>query len=412
MSRKNRNKQSNFEVGRDLNATGNGNVFTSKQNKNNQVDKSKNTNVTIYQQVVQEPKQMNSLDNMSDREGLKVVYNRDGSINTKEIIQVQGYAVKYINIDKTYKSNFTNKECVRLLVINIHQQTPQGWQYKCDHIHLYVPEELIDENLEGRVINIKGFVYPYANNTKCSIEATSIKIPRDETDKEDEPQRIKPNKNFMFDSIHVKGREELLFNNKFKKQYKLFDEVDRMKIMMKLFYVLEWCLDGNFFEEFITNYIVIQYSCNYSPSLVRQLDYKVILKDPIASTNVSIISAALIYDIIHKEITDVPELFNRLTIYLNTFLDLHDGNRIESDGNNKPSNKIILAHMYGKELGNFRIRVQDISENFDLVAAYKFAVLKIDNFNGEKLDEKDVIVKAMEIIFNEDFYNITKQILV
>ena len=33
MSRKNRNKQSNFEVGRDLNATGNGNVFTSKQNK-------------------------------------------------------------------------------------------------------------------------------------------------------------------------------------------------------------------------------------------------------------------------------------------------------------------------------------------------------------------------------------------
>lgn len=412
MSRNNKNKQSNFEVGRDLNASGNGNVFTSKQNKNNQINKSENINVTIYQQVVHELKQMNSLDNMSDREGLQVVYNKDGSINTNEIIQVQGYAVKYKDIDRTYKSAFTGKECVRLLVINIHQQIPQGWQYKCDHIHLYVPEELINENLEGRIINIKGFVYPYENDKKRSIEATSIKIPRDEIDKEDEPQRIKPSKNFMFDSLPIKGREELLFDNKFKKQYKRFDEVERMQIMMKLFYVLEYCLDGNFFEEFITNYIVTQYSCNYSPSLVRQLDYKVVLKDPIASTNVSIISAALIYDIIHKEIIDVPELFNRLTVYLNTFLDLHDGNRIKSDGNKKPSNKIILAHMHGKELGAFRTRVQDISENFDLVAAYKFAILKIDNFNGRKIDEKEIIVKAMEIIFNNDFYNITKRLLV
>lgn len=408
MSRKNKNKikqeMNNNTIG--------GDAKQIQVKSGNQIDKSSNTTTyNIYQQVVQEPKQMNSLDNMSDREGLQVVYNRDGSINTKEIIQVQGYAVKYINIDKTYKSKFTNKECVRLLVINIHQQIPQGWQYKCDHIHLYVPEELIDENLEGRVINIKGFVYPYSNDKKRSIEATSIKIPRDEFDKEDEPQRIKPNKNFMFESMSVKGREEILFNNKFKKQYKRFDEVDRMKIMMKLFYVLEWCLDGNFFDEFITNYIVTQYSCNYSPSLIRQLDYKVILKDPISSTNVSMISAAIIYDIIHKEITDVPELFNRLTVYLNTFLDLHDNNII-IDGKKRPNDKILLAYINKDELKTFRMRVQDISENFDLLAAYKFATLKINNFNGEKLDEKDVIVKAMEIIFNSDFYSSTNHLLI
>jgi hypothetical protein len=349
---------------------------------------------------------------MSDREGLQVVYNRDGSVNTKEIIQVQGYAVKYVNIDKTYKSEFTNKECIRLLVINIHQQIPQGWQYKCDHIHLYVPEELIDENLEGRVVNIKGFVYPYANDKKRSIEATSIKIPRDEFDKEDEPQRIKLNKNFMFDSIPVKGREEILFNNKFKKQYKRFDEVDRMDIMKRLFYVLEMSLKGNFFDEFVANYIVTQYSCNYSPSLVRQLDHKVILKDPVSSTNVSMITAAIIYDVIHKEITNVSELFNRLTVYLNTFLDLHDGNNIIIDGKKRPNDKILLAHINKDELRTFRSRVQNISENFDLLAAYKFATLKINNFNGEKLDEKDVIVKAMEIIFNDEFYNTTKHLLI
>ena len=408
MSRKNKNKNKQ-EMN---NNTIGGDAKQIQVKSGNQVNKSLNTTYNIYQQVINEPKQMNSLDNMSDREGLKVFYNRDGSVDTKEIIQVQGYAVKYINIDKTYKSKFTNKECVRLLVINIHQQIPQGWQYKCDHIHLYVPEELIDENLEGRVVNIKGFVYPYDNDIKRSIEATSIKIPRDEFDKEDEPQRIKPNKNFMFESVSVKGREEILFNNKFKKQYKRFDEVDRMKIMMKLFYVLEWCLDGNFFDEFITNYIVTQYSCNYSPSLIRQLDYKVVLKDPIASTNVSMITAAILYDIIHKEITDVPELFNRLTVYLNTFLDLHDGNNIIIDGKKRPNDKILLAHISKEELKTFRMRVQDISENFDLLAAYKFAALKICNFNGDKLDEKDVIVKAMEIIFNEDFYNTTKQILV
>lgn len=409
MSRKNKNNNkignnNNFTAGRDVNQKNtqvkSGNIFD------------KSTTVNVYQQVVQEPKPINSLNNMSDREGLQVVYNRNGSVNTKEIIQVQGYAVKYINIDKTYKSPFTDKECVRLLVINIHQQIPQGWQYKCDHIHLNVPEELIDENLEGRVINIKGFVYPYENDKKRSIEATSIKIPRDEFDKEDEPQRIKPNKNFMFESIPVKGREEILFINKFKKQYKRFDEVERMKIMMKLFIILEQCLDGNFFEEFITNYIVTQYSCNYSPSLVRQLDYKVILRDPVAATNVSIISAALIYDIIHKEIVNVPDLFNRLTVYLNTFLDLHDGNNIIIDGEKRPSDKILLAHMNKVEMKTFRTRVQDISENFDLIAAYKFAILKINNFNGEKIDEKDIIVKAMEIIFNDDFYNSTKQLLV
>ena len=409
MSRRNKQNMgsnNNFTAGNDINQKFN-------KSNQNQIDKSSNTTTyNIYQQVINEPKQMNSLDNMSDREGLKVFYNRDGSINTKEIIQVQGYAVKYINIDKTYKSKFTNKECVRLLVINIHQQIPQGWQYKCDHIHLDVPEELIDENLEGRVINIKGFVYPYENDKKRSIEATSIKIPRDEFDKEDEPQRIKPNKNFMFESIPVKGREEILFNNKFKKQYKRFDEVDRMKIMMKLFYVLEWCLDGNFFDEFITNYLVTQYSCNYSPSLIRQLDYKVILKDPISSTNVSMITAAIIYDIIHKEITDVPELFNRLTVYLNTFLDLHDSNNIIIDGKKRPNDKTLLAHINKDELKTFRTRVQDISENFDLLAAYKFAALKINNFNGEKLDEKDVIVKAMEIIFNSDFYNSTNHLLI
>lgn len=412
MSRK--NKQKNGINISELNAGRDNNISRNKiENKNNQIDKSSNTiTYNIYQQVINEPKPMNSLDNMSDREGLQVVYNRDGSVNIKEIIQVQGYAVKYKDIDRMYKSIFTGKECIRLLVINIHQQIPQGWQYKCDHIHLYVPEELIDENLEGRVINIKGFVYPYENDKKCSIEATSIKIPRDEFDKEDEPQRIKPNKNFMFESISVKGREEILFNNKFKKQYKRFDEVDRMKIMMKLFYVLEWCLDGNFFDEFITNYIVTQYSCNYSPSLIRHLDYKVILKDPISSTNVSIITAALIYDIIHKEITDVPELFNSLTVYLNTFLDLHDGNNIIIDGKKRPNDKILLEYINTEELKTFRTRVQDISENFDLLAAYKFAVLKISNFNGKKLDEKDVIAKAMEIIFNSDFHNSTKQILV
>lgn len=294
-----------------------------------------------------------------------------------ERIQIWAYAIDTFKTDDKY---------VKYTIINIHNKD----NYIADHIQLAIPHNIFNDDIHNKIIMVDGIVYEYDSRygKKQSIIADKVNI------------------SYCNDlHIHedlIKQRKKLSDDEAMNVALKLqsFTAEEKFNLLTKYIDILNNLVPG-MPRNFISNYIINQYTINNDPESINRADLNILRNDEKSIIDILFIIGAIINMLSTGNAQNISNIF----IYINWILNSMHG--FPDDENMKNKSRKKVNSLYTKEFRDFCT-----DHNLNINRAYKYILTRNLDFDGGVLHKSDACKKALEILYpdlmNEEKENETK----
>ena len=283
-------------------------------------------------------------------------------------IQVWGYAIApYNGIHEPGRIKFT--------IINLHD----SYNYISDHIQLNIPLDIYDNlDIERNLLMIKGTVYEYESNgmIKQTIFADDIRISY--------ANEIKVNYDFIYDIYEVNQTDMENMLNKIAS----YSPDEKFKLLMNSIYKLNNIIAG-MPENFISDYIINQYTINYDPESINRADFNLLRNNQRALIDISF----LILSVIKKVMVGSFNKLHMIFTYINWILNSMQGFKENDSMKDMP----LKLKRFPKEFVEF---CND--SNVKSKSAYKYIKTRNLNFDGKVMNKEYAYIDALQLLCIED----------
>ena len=289
-----------------------------------------------------------------------------------DYVQLWGLAIDEYN-------NFDHTNYIRYTIINVHD----GEDYIADHLQIDIPYDLYNENIRHKIIFVVGEVYDYANGSKQSIMVSKINISH--------ANKLCLNKDYI-KTISVISPEELIEKRDECIKYKSED-----KFEMLLNYINELNhLINNMPTNFISNYVINQYTINYDPDSVNKSDYYMLRNDDKSIMEIMILITSIIKKLSLGEFKDMYSIFVYINWILNSMQGFYGYEELLEVGNCKVSKDNKLRRFLPKAFIEF-------CDNHKLVIkkAYRYILTRNLNYDCRSLDKSNAYRDAFQLIYSD-----------
>lgn len=334
-------------------------------NTNNNIDKSTNYNTTNNYYLTEFDCHfpvVDSMKNSNNRTLLKSMVNKR--------IQVWAYAIdEYSRIPK--------ENIIRYTVINLHNED----NYIADHIQLEIPYEIYDKDIRHKILYISGIVKEYNTSygKKQTILANEIR--------ESYGNNLYINKDYIKQTnpLSVEQNLEVL------KIYKYYNPNEKFDLMMKYVNILDKII-SSMPKDFITNYIINQYTINYDPDSMNRGNYYMLRNDEDSIQDITFLIISII-----KKLSEGIDSINSIFKYINWIINDMQGLKEEYLECKKLK---LLPTGKGLPFTNFCEK-----HNLNINKAYRFIMNRNNNFGTSVLSKTDAYENALQILYYDIIEN-------
>ena len=263
-------------------------------------------------------------------------------------------------------------------VVNIHYENI----YLCDHLNIKIPVDIFKDSLDGKLVVFKGVVEEYANDKQSLVVDDIYVVSNGEIRINNLIPKMEPL--YYNSNNHLKEVIDL---------YKNLPDHKKMLILKDSIRVVNQYLEGVLPSNFITNYIFTQYTINNSPDAIFKNDYSLIILSEKSISELTMISYALIYNLISNNIKTIKELFS----YINGCLNLFQGVTHNMVGQKINSRK-DLGKVITKKFMNFCDEL-----NLKHFSSFRFIKYRNNNFGYRIEDNTTLILQALSILYSDDY---------
>lgn len=283
-------------------------------------------------------------------------------------IRVWGYAIApYNGIHEPGGIKFT--------IINIHD----SYNYISDHIQLTIPLDIYDNlDIERNLLMIKGIVYEYNTSgvLKQSIVANDIKISY--------ANEIKINSDLIYDIYDVDQTDMENMLNKIAS----YSPDDKFKLLMNSIYKLNNIILG-LPKNFISNYIINQYTINYDPESINRADFNLLRNNQRALIDITFLILSVIKKIMMSSFNNLYMIFT----YINWILNSMQG----FEENDSMKDMPLKLKRFPKEFAEF---CKD--NNLKSKSAYRYIKTRNLDFDGKVMNKEYAYIDALQLLCIED----------
>ena len=337
--------------------------FTNSTLNNNATNSYNTTNIynNHYEQYNFNP-EVDSIENSNNRTILKSLVGKP--------ITIWAYAINEY-------SRIKSKQLVRYTIINIHSQD----QYIADHIQLQIPYEIYDENIRHKILYIDGIVKEYKTNGEIKQSILANKI------RESYGNDLYINKDYikLTKPIGIEQNMEVL------NIYKYYNPNEKFDLMMKYVNILDKII-SSMPKDFITNYIINQYTINYDPDSMNRGNYHMLRNDEDSIQDITFLIISII-----KKLSEGIDSINSIFKYINWIINDMQGLKEEQLECKKLK---LLPTGKGLPFTNFCEK-----HNLNINKAYRFIMNRNNNFGTSVLSKTDAYENALQILYYDIIEN-------
>ena len=300
--------------------------------------------------------EVDSMKNSNNRTLLKSMVNKR--------IQVWAYAID------EYK-RIPEENIIRYTVINLHNEN----SYIADHIQLQIPYEIYDENIRHKILYIDGIVKEYKTNGEIKQSILANKI------RESYGNDLYINKDYikLTKPIGIEQNLEVL------NIYKYYTPNEKFDLMMKYINILDKII-SSMPKDFISNYIINQYTINYDPDSMNRGNYHMLRNDEDSIQDITFLIISII-----KKLSEGVNSINSLFRYINWILNDMQGLSEEHLTTKKLK---MLPRGKGTPFVDFCEK-----HNLNVNKAYRFIMNRNINFDPSVLDKTDAYENALQVLY-------------
>ena len=276
-----------------------------------------------------------------------------------------------------------SENIVRYTIINLHSDNV----YIADHIQLQIPYELYykhhnGEDIRHKIIMVDGLVKDYETSYgyKQSIYANKLTVSY--------ANNMDIHKDYLkiTESINEKQTKEVL------NKYKSLSSKERFDLMLKYIDELNGILP-RMPKDFISNYIINQYTINYDPDSLNNKSLDMLKNDAISLMEITFLIIALINNISHG-VNNIQLVFK----YINWVINSMQGLKEENVVNNSDLRTLPFS---GDSIEKTDFEKFCDHHNLNPNRAYRFILNRNFNFGGGVINKIDASEKAIEVLYND-----------
>lgn len=276
-------------------------------------------------------------------------------------------------------NNFNHKDYIRYTVINVHD----GEDYIADHLQIDIPCEIYNDNIRHKIILISGEIYEYANGTKQSMYVNDIKISH--------VNDLYLNKDYI-KVISDVNPEDLIEKRNECIKYK---SEDKFEMLIKYINELNHLIN-NMPTNFISNYIINQYTINYDPDSVNKSDYYMLRNEDTSIMEIMILITSIIKKLSLDEFEDMYSIFKYINWILNSMQGFSGYDNLLEVGSCKVAKDKKLRKFLPKAFIDF-------CDHHKLVIkkAYRYVLTRNLDYDCRSLDKSYAYRDAFQLIYSD-----------
>lgn len=264
-----------------------------------------------------------------------------------ERIQIWAYSIDIFK---------TNDNYVQYTIVNVHNKD----NYIADHIQLSIPHNIFNDDIHNKIIWVDGIVYEYDSRygKKQSIIADKVNIS-------------------YCNDLHI--HEDLIMQRKeltndeamaIDKKLQSLTAEEKFNLLTKYIDILNNLVPG-MPRNFISNYIINQYTINNDPESINRADFNILRNDEKSIIDILFIICAIINMLSTGNVQNISNIF----IYINWILNSMHG--FPDDENMKNKSRKKVNSLYTKEFRDFCT-----DHNLNINRAYRYIMTRNLNFDG------------------------------
>lgn len=284
-------------------------------------------------------------------------------------------------------NNFNHKDYIRYTVINVHD----GEEYIADHLQINIPCEIYNDNIRHKIILISGEIYEYANGTKQSMNVNDIKISH--------VNDLYLNKDYV-KVISDVDPEDLIEKRNECIKYK---SEDKFEMLMKYINELNHLIN-NMPTNFISNYIINQYTINYDPDSVNKSDYYMLRNDDTSIMEIMILITSIIKKLSLDEFEDMYSIFR----YINWILNSMHGFDNQEEFLTKGYCKIYKDSKLRKKLPKQFIKFCD-DHKLIIRKSYDYILTRNVDYDCSVLNKDDAYMNAFMVLYSDSIDEVDEE---
>ena len=283
--------------------------------------------------------------------------------------------------------NFINDGFVRYTVINVHD----GEEYIADHLQIDIPHELYDKNIRHNIIWFRGIVKSYAEGSKQSVYVNKL--------------NLSDSNNLILNSDYIKNISTINYNDIIsqRNECRKYKSEEKIDLLQKYINELNHLIN-NMPRNFISNYIINQYTINYDPDSVNRSDLYMIRNDDNSIMEILILVLSIIKKLSTGEFKDTYSIFR----YINWILNSMQGFDNQEEFLTKGYCKIYKDSKLRKKLPKQFINFCDDHKLY-IRSSYEYVLTRNVNYDCSVLNKDDAYMNAFMVLYSDSIDEVDEE---